>query len=84
MFIPLWLFIFLAGFGCWGFLVFINSLRKKNPKKVTPHIIQSWKSIMIVPHCKTCSGYNNGGLARCYNCTGSKWALDVNSTRIKL
>ena len=36
MFVPFWLFIVLSGFGCYGALVFINAIRNRKSKVVSP------------------------------------------------
>ena len=40
----------------------------------TPSASHNRQSNIIMPHCKTCSGFDKVSLSRCYGCNGSKWA----------
>lgn len=48
--------------------------RNRNTKEGTPFASHNRQSNVIMPHCKTCSGFDKTSLARCYGCKGSKWA----------
>jgi len=50
--IPMWLFILLAAFGCWGILVFINAIRNRNIKVVSPSASHNSVRDVICPTCR--------------------------------
>jgi len=65
MFVPFWLFIVLSGFGCYGALVFINAIRNRKSKVVSPSAFAQQAKCAMLPclgylesECENCSNYN--------------------------
>ena len=67
MFVPIWLLIVLSGFGCWGTLIFINAIRNRKSKVVSPSTSTNSKSTQctcdydgdknkVVVYCGKCGG----------------------------
>jgi hypothetical protein len=48
--------------------------RRQHTKVGTPSASHNRQSNVIMPHCKTCSGFDKVSLVRCYQCKGSKWS----------
>jgi len=57
-----------------GFFIAGWQWRSMLNKEGTPSASHNRKSNVIMPHCKTCSGFDKVNLSRCYECEGSKWA----------
>jgi hypothetical protein len=53
MFVPFWLFIILSGFGCYGALVFINAIRNRKSKAVSPSASYNSVRNASCPSCKS-------------------------------
>jgi hypothetical protein len=72
---PNWLLICLGGGVLLGWVLgTIATMSHYNSKVGTPSASHNRQSNVIMPHCKTCSGFDKVSLARCYECKGSKWA----------
>ena len=64
MFVPFWLFIVLSGFGCYGALVFINAIRNRKSKVVSPSASHNKQSTPLDKpthfYCQNCGGKFTG------------------------
>jgi hypothetical protein len=55
MFVPFWLFIVLSGFGCYGALVFINAIRTRKSKVVSPSASHNKTMLKFLRELENCA-----------------------------
>jgi hypothetical protein len=68
---------FFVVWGCigWGIVCYcaVKAGARRHAMESALSASYNRQSNVIMPHCKTCSGFDNVSLARCYECRGSKW-----------